>query len=293
LSDALSDFKFIPDDLSVVEIDESKVNQRVIDVVQDLGDAIEGVLRKHGVTYEEYDLFRQMTAQLGPFMTGVWDPFISPMLERIHDAGGQGTSGNPEGPYYVAGAPVLDPPYVLNRGTDKEGTPLIVRGQVRAEGGGALGGAELDVWQCSARGTYSNLGLDPELVDWDFRGKIPAGEEGRFEFRTIKPPPYRNPGVPQIVDDFFQSLGRSLFRPAHIHFAIRHPALTETFITQLYFADDPYQEYDIGAAVRTDLVSSPVLHEDAAEIEGAGFERPFDTVDFDFVLAVGQLAGIS
>jgi len=282
-SDSQGEFKLIPDDLTVVEIDEGKVSKRVIDVVDALAGAVEDVIRRLGVTYEEYELFRQMVTELGPYMTGVYDPWVSPMLERFHGAGRTGTSANPEGPFYLPGAPELEPPYTLMR-PDEPGDLLIVRGQVRTEGGAPIAGAVFDLWQCNTKGFYSNFGMSPDIPDWDLRGRFPADAGGRFEFRTIKPPPYRSAQTTEIVDNFFQALGRSLYRPGHIHLAIDHPSLAERYITQVYFANDPYRDYDIGAAVREDLVSSPVLHEDRGEIEAAGFTRPFYTVDFDFTL---------
>jgi catechol 1,2-dioxygenase len=289
-NDSPDELKVIPDDPNVVELDESKINKRVIEIVDALAGAIEEVIRQHRITHEEYELFRQMTMQLGPFMTGVWDPWISPMLERLHGEGRTGTSANPEGPFYVPGAPVLEAPYSLAKRPDEPGDPLIVRGQVRAEDGTPIVGAEFDLWQCNAKGFYSNFGMHPDVQDWDFRGRFPTDTDGRFEFRTIKPPPYRNVGTPEIVEDFFAALGRSQYRPAHIHLAINHPALPERYLTQLYFASDPYRDYDVGAAVRDDLVSAPVLHEEPAEIEAAGFDRPYYTVDFDFVLTTKQPA---
>jgi catechol 1,2-dioxygenase len=283
-SDGQDELKLIPDDLTVVEIDESKISKRVIDVVDALAGAIEDVIRRLGITYEEYEMFRQMTTELGPLLTGVWDPWVSPMLERVHGAGRTGTSPNPEGPFYLPGAPALEPPYSLIKRPDEPGDLLIVRGQVRTEGGGPIVGAVFDLWQCNARGFYSNFGMSPDVPDWDFRGRFPTDAEGRFEFRTIKPPPYRYAGTPEIVDNFFAALGRSQYRPGHIHLAIDHPTLAERYVTQVYFANDPYRDYDIGAAVREDLVSSPVLHEGQGEIEAAGFSRPFYTVDFDFTL---------
>jgi catechol 1,2-dioxygenase len=285
MADSPDELKLIPDDLTVVEIDESKISKRIIEVVDALAGAVEGVIQRLGITYEEYELFRQMTTELGPFMTGVWDPWVSPMLERLHGAGRTSTSSNPEGPFYVPGAPALKQPYSLMRRLDEPGDPLIVRGQVRTEDGSPIVGAEFDLWQCNANGFYSNFAMHPNVQDWAFRGKFPTDAEGRFEFRTIKPPPYRNVGTPEIVENFFAALGRSQYRPAHIHIAIDHPTLAERYITQLYFASDPYRDYDVGAAVRDDLVSSPVLHEDRGEIETVGFDRPFYTVDFDFVLA--------
>jgi len=126
-SDSQDEFKLSPDDLTVVEIDESKISKRVIDVVDALAGAVEDVVRRLGITYEEYELFRQMVTELGPYMTGVYDPWVSPMLERFHGAGRTGTSANPEGPFYLPGAPELEPPYTLMR-PDEPGDLLIVRG---------------------------------------------------------------------------------------------------------------------------------------------------------------------
>src|SRR5271168_2378664 len=129
-SDSQDELKLIPDDLTVVEIDESKISKRVIDVVDALAGAVEDVIRRQAVTYEEYERFRQMVTELGPFMTGVWDPWVSPMLERFHGAGRTGTSANPEGPFYLPGAPELERPYTLIR-PGEPGDLLLVRGQVR------------------------------------------------------------------------------------------------------------------------------------------------------------------
>jgi catechol 1,2-dioxygenase len=284
--------RLVPLDATKVELDESRINQRLIAVVDALSKAIEGVIAEQRITHEEYELFRQMIIKQGSFAVGTLDPFISPMLERVHHADRVGTSANPEGPFYVEGAPMLEPPYSLVKRADEPGAPLIVSGQVRGEDGTPLSGAELDLWQCNVDGYYSNLGMSSTVEDWDFRGRLLTDSDGRFEFRTIQPPPYRpDPAlVPKVVEDLFLGLGRSMYRPAHIHLAIYHPALPEggRYLTQLYFAGDPYRDYDIGAAVRDDLICAPVLHDDPAEIRAAGYDRPFSTVEFDFVLVTSQ-----
>ena len=284
--------RLTPSDQSVVELDESKINQRVIEVIDAMADAIEGVMRKLNVTYAEYELFRQMNMTLGGYnMAGIWDVWIVPMLNQIHHGDWKGTSENPDGPFYIPGAPVLDAPYSLFRHPDEPGEALIVSGQVRTPDGVGLAGAVLDLWQCNAFGFYSNFGMTEDMEEWDFRGRVPADDEGRFSFRTIKPPPYTSLLAledPVVAEDFFAALGRSKYRPAHIHVAIDHPALANRYITQLYFGDDPYIDYDVGAAVKPDLVSSPVHHDQAEEIEASGLGRPFYSVDFDFVLPTGE-----
>lgn len=286
--------KLTPKDPRVLEFDEGKTNPRVIEVVDALVQSIRDVLVKFNITFEEYDLFRQMNMSLGGYnMTGIWDMWITPMLNEIHHGEWGGTSENPDGPFYVPGAPMLDPPYSLARRPDEPGDPLIVSGRVKTPEGVALAGAVLDLWQCNASGFYSNMGMTDDMEEWDFRGKVSTDVDGRFTFRTIKPPPYTSLHAledPEVAENLFSALGRSKYRPAHIHVGIDHPGLANRYITQLYFGDDPYVPYDVGAAVRPDLVSSPKWHDQAADIDAAGLGRPFYTVDFDFVLDTAESA---
>jgi catechol 1,2-dioxygenase len=277
-----------PRDLLTVEIDESKKDQRLIDIIDALVDGIEDVARKFHITYEEYEQFRQLGFKSGAALVGLLDIWMQPLLERVnHGEGRGGTSANPEGPAYVAHAPLLEPPYVLHRRPDEPGTPLVVRGQVRSVDGLPLGGAELDIWHCDTEGKYSSLGRHPEVVEWNFRGRLFTGPDGRYQFRTMKPPPYR--GYTDTLAAFHAARGRSRYRAAHIHFLIRHPSLAEPFITQMYFGDDPYVDYDLAPdQAHPDLVSDPVFHDDPGDIEAAGLDGPYYTVDFDFVLLADE-----
>jgi catechol 1,2-dioxygenase len=280
-----------PRDPLIVEIDESKKDQRLIDLIDALVDGIEDIFDEFHITYEEYEHFRQLGFKSGAALVGLLDIWMQPLLERVnHGESRQGTSANPEGPAYVAGAPLLEPPYVLYRRLDEPGIPLVVRGQVRTIDGSPLSGAELDLWQCDAEGKYSSLGRHPEVVDWNFRGRLFTAPDGRYEFRTMRPPPYR--GYTDTLAPFHAARGRSKYRAAHIHFLIRHPSLAQPFITQMYFGDDPYLDYDLAPnQAHPDLVSDPTFHDDPAELQAAGFDRPFYTVDFDFgLMAVEPIA---
>jgi len=140
------------------------------------------------------------------------------------------TEDNIEGPFYKAGAPertaLLEP--------GMKGTPLTVSGQVLDTRCRPLARAILDVWQCDADGVYDNSG-------YTLRGKIQADTKGRYELRTILPPPYR------VAAD------RS--RPSHIHLKVS-AAGAAVLTTQLYFEGDKWNAVD--SAYRRSLTISPV-----------------------------------
>lgn len=139
------------------------------------------------------------------------------------------TEKNIEGPYYKAGAPertsLIEP--------GMKGTPLTVTGRVLDTRCQALAYAVLDVWQCDADGVYDNTGFT-------LRGKIYADKKGRYELRTILPPPY------QVSAD------RS--RPAHVHLKVSAPG-TPVLTTQLYFEGDRWNAVD--SAYRRSLTIAP------------------------------------
>jgi protocatechuate 3,4-dioxygenase beta subunit len=139
------------------------------------------------------------------------------------------TESNIEGPFYKPGAPersVLVEPGM-------KGVPLTVSGRVLNTRCEPLPHAVLDIWQCDADGQYDNQG-------YTLRGKLQADGKGRYEFRTILPPPYK--------------VSATRYRPAHIHLKISGagaPVLT----TQLYFEGDPWNVRD--SAYRRSLTISP------------------------------------
>ncbi|MPY62115.1 dioxygenase family protein [Streptomyces spongiae] len=205
-------------------------------------------------------------------------------LDRLTDGttadSWEGTPSNPEGPYYVPGAPLLKPvgpgaSYVLPMRSDEPGTPLIVSGQVRALDGQPLAMAELDTWQCADTGVYSMLGMDDQ-PDWNLRGRFHTDEEGRFEFRTIKPVPYMPADIPQSILDFYDALGKAHFRPRHIHLKVRHEdiAASGQFMTQLYFQGDPYLEADPGQNAHTRLAMPTRIHHEPAGAESRRAAEP-------------------
>ena len=237
---------------------------RVTEVVSAVVTSLEGVVRQHGISHEEYRAAIQFLVEVGeageiPLLI---DTFLNVTVADVNYPSVLGaTEGNILGPYYLPNSPLLEPPCRLGRRSEEPGDPLVVSGYVRsAEDGAPIEGAELDIWQASGDGKYDHL--DPGQPDFNFRGRILTGEGGGFEFRTVVPGNYqiKNDGP---VGRLLEMMGRHAFRPAHIHFIVRAAGYRE-LITQLYFEGDPYLGDDAvkGASSKPSLVVKPSTRSD-------------------------------
>lgn len=143
------------------------------------------------------------------------------------------TSADILGPFYQPNAPFRK----QVASAAEPGKRLIVQGTV-SNCKGPVKGAIVDVWHATADGCYSinqKCGVIPGNPDeFRLRGQVRTDDKGRYEFLTIKPPPY--------------DTGRGNFRPAHIHYKVSVPGATgsgkDELITQLYFAGEKYNDTD-------------------------------------------------
>lgn len=108
------------------------------------------------------------------------------------------------------------------------GQVAYISGRVTDLSGNPLGGAEVEIWQCDANGRYHHprdTGGGRRLdAGFQGHGRILAGADGAYRFRTIRPVPY--PG-----------------RTPHIHFKVA-AAGHRDLITQMYVAGEPGNESD-------------------------------------------------
>jgi hydroxyquinol 1,2-dioxygenase len=178
------------------------------------------------------------------------------------------------GPFYRAGAPEL--PASASISQDGKGETVIVRGQVLSTAGQPIANALLDVWQGNDEGLYE--GQDPNQPEMNLRGKFRTDTDGCYEFRAVKPAPYQVP-MDGPAGRLLTALGRSPYRPAHIHLQVSAPGFAP-LTTHLFVKGDPYLATDAVFAVKNDLVADFVRHEQPA----AGIPTPFYTVAYDFVL---------
>jgi protocatechuate 3,4-dioxygenase beta subunit len=102
------------------------------------------------------------------------------------------------------------------------GEPLIVSGTIYSpDGRTPLEGINLFVYQTDATGRYSAMGGDNRSTR--IHGLMRTNNEGRYEFRTIKPLPYPATRI-----------------PAHIHAFVSGPGYPEYWIDEYHFDDDPF-----------------------------------------------------
>lgn len=258
-------------------------NARLAEIFHDLLGAVQGVIKKHGVTYEEYRQATGFLMEAGKSDNEIpllLDIFLSVTVDDVNNPSTGGTETNVEGPYYIPGAPVLDPPYALPSRENEPGDPLFFSGSVRSPDERPLAGTVLDIWQANGEGHYSHF--DPSQPQYNLRGKIKTDDQGRFEVRTVVPAPYEIPKEGP-TGRLVGALGRTFFRPAHIHVMLSHDGF-RPLTTQIYFQDDPWLDSDVVGAVKASLVTKLEKHEDAAELQKRGVGRPFFTCSYDLVL---------
>ena len=125
------------------------------------------------------------------------------------------TEGNPQGPYYIPGAP-----YKEKFGEHISGQRIVIAGNVLNQDCDPVSNAIVDVWQTDSNGNYY-------FEDFTLRGKITADKSGQYKIETIFPGKYSEAGAT---------------RPAHIHLKISAPGLS-SHTTQLYFEGDEHHDF--------------------------------------------------
>jgi len=246
--------------------------ERVNAIASDALHALHDVISKHHVTYAEYDAFKSWMIQVG--LDGEWplflDVFIEHAVEASVSAERRGSKGSIEGPFYVPGAPQLGAEGTLPMRDDEPGVALDFGGQVRNLAGEPLAGATVELWHADDLGYYSQFA--PALPEWNLRGVLTTGPDGRFLAHTKRPAPYQIPHDGS-TGKFIQVAGLHAWRPAHLHLKVSAPG-HQLITTQLYFDGGDYLGSDVASAVKPELVLAPT-----PKADGTG-----DEVTYDFVL---------
>ena len=169
-------------------------DSRLAAIVDDVVEALCGVIRTHGVTVEEYRIATDWLTGAGqqefqiPLLL---DLFLSTTVDEVGASADGGTESNVEGPFYLPDMPMLERPYVLPRRADEPGEVLLFSGSVTSTDGTPLADALVDVWQDNGAGEYSHF--HPGVPENNLRGRLLTDADGRFELETILPVPYEVP----------------------------------------------------------------------------------------------------
>jgi hydroxyquinol 1,2-dioxygenase len=204
---------------------------------------------------------------------------VSMLVDGINHQAAKGeTESTVLGPFFIEGAPKLEPGQSIAK-TDRT-NPTLVKGRVMDAKGKPIAGALIDVWQTGSDATYDVQ--RPDRDGMDMRGQFVSDAEGRYLFRTVKPASYPVP-TDGPAGRMLKAMGRHAQRPAHIHFMIRAPGY-ERLITHLFVKGDKYLESDAVFGVKKSLVTEFVPHRSKKEAAALDMPSPFFTLDHDFTL---------
>ena len=172
------------------------------------------------------------------------------------------TPGQTEGPFYPVRFPAdadADLVRVKTLPRDALGEIVQLSGRILDRQGRPVRGAQVEIWQCDARGVYRQPQDAPDDYSNGFQGFGRTGVDanGRYAFRTIKPVPY--PG-----------------RTPHIHYRVVAPGLGR-LTTQLYVAGETRNARDgIYRGIRDPRAQAAVTV--PFRPAGNGFTAVFDIV---------------
>ncbi|AIJ22267.1 catechol 1,2-dioxygenase [Amycolatopsis methanolica] len=244
--------------------------ERVSLLAREVLSAVHETIRKHKVTYDEYNALKAWLIQVGedgewPLFLDVW---VEHVVEEVATSHRKGNKGTIEGPYYVPGAPEQGSRGSVPMREGEGGTPLVWTGRVTSVDGTPLKDAKVELWHADADGLYSQFA--PGIPEWNLRGTFSVEEDGSFEIHTVRPAPYQIP-TDGACGKLIAAAGWHAWRPAHLHVKVSAPG-HELLTAQLYFPGDEHNDDDIASAVKPELLLDPKPAERG------------ETVTYDFVL---------
>ncbi len=270
-------------------VDPTMINPRAVRLVEAFKQALMRLRDEEGLTFGDLktaaDLLQRIQTATGAPLALVAMPLYSELFQGGQD--GYTPSDDVESPTYFPGSQRMDNPGILPMREDEPGTPLIASGRILDGHGQPLAGAKLEIYHAADNGNYSGL-YDDGLPKGNLRGHLFTDADGRYAFTTISPVAYVDPVTAAVegVAEAAVAIGRSSYRPAHIHYEVHHPDLIRPWRGEVYFTGDPVIPVDfVGPNIAQPVLQADsVLHDDPADIAAHGFDGPYRTAEFDFVL---------
>lgn len=272
-SGASATARFVTDKAAFAAVKDTPP-ERVDLLAREVLDAIHATIRRHQVSYAEYNALKAWLIQVGedgewPLFLDVW---VEHVIEDVATAARHGNKGSIEGPYYVPNSPERGAVATIPMRNDEQGTPLRFTGTITSTDGHPLAG-KVELWHADAEGYYSQYA--PGIPQWNLRGSFSAGPDGTFAITTIRPAPYQIP-TDGACGKLIAAAGWHAWRPAHLHVKVSAPG-HQLLTAQLYFPGDPHNNDDVATAVKPQLILDPIPQPDGTT-----------TVVYNFVLDPNQ-----
>ena len=219
----------------------------------------------------------EFLTQVGQFCTETRQEFIAlsdvlgleMTVIELNDGTADGaTEATLLGPFYIPDAPELAKGATVCG--QPPGEPLDVMGEVQDLKGKPIANALIDVWQAGDDGLYSSQ--DPHKQKFELRGRFRSDCEGTYHFKSVMPKGYQIPSDGP-VSELMRLTGRSLWRPAHLHFMISAKGY-KRLTTHLFPKGASHLDEDAVFGVKKTLIQDFKRNAD-----GKGY-----TLNFNFVL---------
>ncbi len=197
---------------------------------------------------------------------------FSSLVDLINHSDVESLASEPTilGPFYVPESPWREFGDSIVE-YDDGGEPTIVRGVVRAPDGTPIADAVVDIWHNAATGFYAvqQPGVQPAT---NLRGRFRTDDQGRYEFRTVRPVPYPIP-ADGPVGRLLRDTGRHEWRAAHIHAKVSAEGY-QPLTTHIFDRRSDYLDSDTVFGVKESLIADFVPGPDGVLV-----------CDFDITLA--------
>ncbi len=176
-------------------IDDARLREIVASLVKHL----HAFARDVHLTEEEFQAGTQIVAKLGQLSNATHNEVVLmsgslgfSALVCLLNNGNNGqteTTANLLGPFWRMNSPRTENGASIVR-SPTPGPAIFVDCWVKDQTGKPIAGAEVDVWHSSPEGFYEQQ--DPKQADMNLRGKFVTDAQGKFSFRSVKPPATRS-----------------------------------------------------------------------------------------------------
>ncbi|KAL8715478.1 MAG: hypothetical protein Q9220_000812 [cf. Caloplaca sp. 1 TL-2023] len=200
---------------------------------------------------------------------------------HTHPKPAQATPGTVLGPFHHPDPPSLPAGSTISH--DQNGELCLVLCSVASSSGAPIADVEIDIWETDSSGHYDTQYPDRAegMKGLDGRAVMKSDAAGKFWFKGIMPVEYPIPDDGP-VGALLGKLGRSVYRPAHMHFWMRKGGWDD-LVTALYISSSPNLATDPVFGVKAALIVDPfpATSELAAEYD---VPEGTKTIKFDFVM---------